>query len=179
MAEIKQDLLSLQYSQNFDIQGLQEANVDLQLPPAPTTLATVYGVVTDGTAPITDATVKLFDSTGMPYQHTLTDATGGFTPHRYSGWHLQSGRCQRWISSQRCGRHYADQRRHFRSKSDLYSGCNSVAGGYCRRSDGVHLLRWQALKSPFRQQTARRQQSPIRPLTVSLLFMIWRTAHTR
>ncbi len=29
MAEIKQDLLSLQYSQNFDIQGLQEANVDL------------------------------------------------------------------------------------------------------------------------------------------------------
>ena len=79
MAEIKQDLLSLQYSQNFDIQGLQEANVDLQLPPAPTTLATVYGVVTDGTAPITDATVKLFDSTGMPYQHTLTDATGGFT----------------------------------------------------------------------------------------------------
>ena len=79
MADIKQDLLSLQYSQNFDIQGLQEANIDLQLPPAPITLATVYGVVTDGTAPLADATVKLFDSTGMPYQHTLTDATGGFT----------------------------------------------------------------------------------------------------
>ena len=34
MADVKQDLLSLQYSQNFDIQGLQEANIDLQLPPA-------------------------------------------------------------------------------------------------------------------------------------------------
>ncbi len=66
MAEIKQDLLSLQYSQNFDIQGLQEANVDLQLPPAPTTLATVYGVVTDGTAPITDATVSCLTAQGCP-----------------------------------------------------------------------------------------------------------------
>lgn len=43
MAEIKQDLLSLQYSQNFDIQGMQEVNVDLELPPASTSLATVYG----------------------------------------------------------------------------------------------------------------------------------------
>ena len=32
MADIKQDLLSLQYSQNFEIQGMQEANVDLELP---------------------------------------------------------------------------------------------------------------------------------------------------
>ena len=76
MADIKQDLLSLQYSQNFSIQGLQEANVDLELPPAPTASATVYGVVTDGTVPIPNATVKLFDSAGMPYQHTLTDSTG-------------------------------------------------------------------------------------------------------
>lgn len=79
MAEIKQDLLSLQYSQNFDIQGMQEVNVDLELPPASTSLATVYGVVTDGTAPIADATVKLFDSAGQPYQHTLTDASGAYT----------------------------------------------------------------------------------------------------
>ena len=76
MADIKQDLLQLQYSQNFDIQGMQEVNVDLELPPAPTSLATVYGVVTDGTAPIADATVKLFDSAGLPYQHTMTDASG-------------------------------------------------------------------------------------------------------
>lgn len=79
MADIKQDLLSLQYSQNFDIQGLQEANIDLELPPAPVAAATVYGVVTDGTLPVADATVKLFDSTGMPYQHTLTDSTGAFS----------------------------------------------------------------------------------------------------
>ena len=79
MADIKQDLLQLQYSQNFDIQGMQEVNVDLELPPAPTSLATVYGVVTDGTAPIADATVKLFDSAGLPYQHTMTDASGAYT----------------------------------------------------------------------------------------------------
>lgn len=79
MADIKQDLLSLQYSQNFEIQGTQEANVDLQLPPAPLSTGTVYGIVTDGTVPLADATVKLFDSMGMPYQHTMTDADGAFS----------------------------------------------------------------------------------------------------
>lgn len=79
MADIKQDLLSLQYSDNFALQGMQEVNVDLELPPASTSLATVYGVVTDGTDPIPDATVKLFDSAGMPYQHTLTDASGAYS----------------------------------------------------------------------------------------------------
>ncbi len=58
---------------------MQEANIDLQLPPAPTTLATVYGTVTDGTDPIPNATVKLFDSAGLPYQHTVTDAAGAYT----------------------------------------------------------------------------------------------------
>lgn len=33
MPDIKQDLLSLQFSQNFEIQGMEEANIDLQLPP--------------------------------------------------------------------------------------------------------------------------------------------------
>ena len=79
MPDIKQDLLSLQYSQNFTIDGLQEANVDLSLPPAGAAAATVYGVVTDGTAPIADATVNLFDSTGMPYRHVLTDAAGAYS----------------------------------------------------------------------------------------------------
>ena len=65
MADIKQDLLSLQFSDSFALQGMQEANIDLQLPPAPTTLATVYGTVTDGTDPIPNATVKLFDSAGQ------------------------------------------------------------------------------------------------------------------
>ena len=79
MPEMKQDLLSLQYSKNFEIQGLQEENVDLVLPPAAASLATVFGVLTDGTDPIADATVKLFDSTGMPYRHTVTNATGAFS----------------------------------------------------------------------------------------------------
>lgn len=79
MADITQDLLGLQYSQNFEIQGMQEANVDLELPPVPVSLATVSGTVTDGTAPLADATVKLFDSTGLPYQHTITAADGTYS----------------------------------------------------------------------------------------------------
>ena len=79
MPDIKQDLLSLQYSKNFEIQGMQEANVDLELPPASATTATVYGTVTDGADPIADATVKLFDSAGLPYKHTMTGADGAFS----------------------------------------------------------------------------------------------------
>lgn len=79
MADIKQELLALQYSPDFAIQGLQEANIDLELPPAAATSATVYGVVTDGADPIADATVKLFDQAGLPYQHTMTDANGAYT----------------------------------------------------------------------------------------------------
>ena len=41
--------------------------------------ASLYGVVTDGTDPIPDATVKLFDSYGAPYLHTMTDATGAYS----------------------------------------------------------------------------------------------------
>lgn len=32
MADIKQDLLSLQYSPDFSLQGIQEVNMDLELP---------------------------------------------------------------------------------------------------------------------------------------------------
>ena len=79
MADITQDLLQLQYSQNFPISGMQEADINLTLPPVPTATATVFGTVTDGTAPIPDATVKLFDSLGAPYQHTVTDENGAYT----------------------------------------------------------------------------------------------------
>lgn len=79
MADITQDLLQLQYSQNFPISGMQEADINLVLPPVPPTSATVFGTVTDGTTPIADATVKLFDSQGVPYQHTITDAAGTYT----------------------------------------------------------------------------------------------------
>lgn len=79
MADIKQDLLGLQYSQNFTFQGMQEADIDLNLNPASNTYATVYSKVTDGTDPIPNATVKLFDNKGLPFKHTLTDALGEYS----------------------------------------------------------------------------------------------------
>ena len=79
MADIKQDLLALEYSPSFELQGTQEAAVNLELPPVPVGFATVYGTVTDGTVPLADATVKLFDNTGAPFQHTLTDASGQYS----------------------------------------------------------------------------------------------------
>ena len=78
MADMLQDLYGLQYSPSFTIEGQQEADVNLSLPPAPSTLASVYGTATDGAAPIADATVKLFDSAGLPYRHTVTDASGAY-----------------------------------------------------------------------------------------------------
>lgn len=79
MAEIKQDLLALEYSPSFLIEGIQEADINLELPPAPVGLATVSGVVTDGTSPLANATVKLFDKDGVPFRHTLTDAEGRYS----------------------------------------------------------------------------------------------------
>lgn len=79
MADIKQDILSLSYSPSFEVQGMQEADINLSLPPASVSAATVYGTVTDGTAPLANATVKLFDSQGVPYQHTMTDESGAYT----------------------------------------------------------------------------------------------------
>ena len=79
MADIKQDLLALEYSPSFELQGTQEAAVNLELPPVPVGFATVYGTVTDGTVPLADATVKLFDNTGAPFQHMLTDASGQYS----------------------------------------------------------------------------------------------------
>ena len=78
MADMLQDLYGLQYSPSFSIEGQQEADVNLSLPPAPSMLASVYGTVTNGTDPIPDATVKLFDSAGLPYRHTITDASGAY-----------------------------------------------------------------------------------------------------
>ena len=79
MADIQQGLWGLQYSPSFDLQGLQEENVNLTLPPAPSTFATVFGTVTNGTDPLPAATVKLFDSTGLPYPHTIPAADGTYT----------------------------------------------------------------------------------------------------
>lgn len=79
MADIKHDLLGLEYSQNFSINGMQEADIDLNLSPVTDTSATVHGNVTDGTKPLQDATVKLFDSKGLPFKHTLTNSNGEYS----------------------------------------------------------------------------------------------------
>ena len=78
MADMLQDLYGLQYSPSFTLEGQQEADVNLSLPPAPSTLVSVYGTVTNGVTPIANATVKLFDSAGLPYRHTVTDASGSY-----------------------------------------------------------------------------------------------------
>lgn len=54
-ADIKQDLLSLQYSTSFSLSGMEEANIDLQLSVAPPPPSTLTGVVTDGETPVADA----------------------------------------------------------------------------------------------------------------------------
>ena len=78
MDTVHQDLYGLQYSPDFTIQGMEEANIDLSLPSVSNTTATVQGIVTDGTAPIADATVKLFDANGVPFQHTMTSGDGSY-----------------------------------------------------------------------------------------------------
>lgn len=76
MAEIK-DKLGLNYSNQFNIKGIEEAEIDLVLSPANDEVASLYGVISDGINPITDATVKVFDSKGVPFAHTLSDPTTG------------------------------------------------------------------------------------------------------
>lgn len=66
MADIKQELLSLNYSTSFELKGMEEADINLSLTPAVPPTASVYGTVTDGTLPLPNATVKLFDSLGIP-----------------------------------------------------------------------------------------------------------------
>ena len=79
MADIMQDVLNLNYSPSFDIQGMQEADINLSLSPSVAASATVYGTVTDGTNPLPNATVKLFDSLGVPYRHVMTDVAGAYS----------------------------------------------------------------------------------------------------
>ena len=79
MADIMQDVLNLNYSPSFDIQGMQEADINLSLSPSVAASATVYGTVTDGTNPLPNVTVKLFDSLGVPYRHVMTDVAGAYS----------------------------------------------------------------------------------------------------
>ena len=165
MADIKQDLLGLEYSASFTLQGIQEADINLELPPVSGGSATVYGTVTDGTDPLADATVKLFDSTGAPFQHTLTDASGqysmsGIPAGTYTiaavkdGYRLSGALGVTLAASDTTqmnltctgGRH-ADPGRHRRHHhhpcgdgADSHGGGQDHPEGQQRRGGGIHLL---------------------------------------
>lgn len=79
MADLQKDLLGLKYSPNFEVAGMQEADIDLVLDTVVNTTTTVYGTVTDVNGPIPNATVKVFDKNGLPFKHTLTDEKGEYT----------------------------------------------------------------------------------------------------
>ncbi len=64
MADIKTDFLSLNYSSSFSVEGIQEADINLSLPPAEAT-GTVYGVVTDNGTPVADA-MEIIDFARRP-----------------------------------------------------------------------------------------------------------------
>lgn len=180
MADIKQDLLSLQYSQNFDIQGMQEVNVDLELPPASVSLATVYGVVTDGTAPIADATVKLFDSAGQPYQHTMTDASGAYTlsgipAGTYSLGAVKDG----YLLSDAAGVTLsagATTQMNLTCTPEASLSLGAIAG-VLTVSDSIQAPPplWPEPRSPCRMLWAPLWPPPTPPQTASLPSMIWRT----
>ncbi len=79
MAVIYEPDFNLTYSPNFALEGIEEANIDLNLEIIENNSCTVYGVVTINGTPVPNATVKLFDSDGNPYKHTLTDAEGRYS----------------------------------------------------------------------------------------------------
>lgn len=85
--KIKQDLYELNYSDNFNIKNFEEQNIDIELNDSIDLNATITGNVvdTDG-KPCDNATIKLFDSDGKPYLHTITDSDGNYS---FSG--LKSG----------------------------------------------------------------------------------------
>ncbi len=78
MADLKKDLLSLQYSPDVNIHGIEEQVVNLTLDSAHNIETSVSGTVTDGSQPVSGATVKIFDKNGNPFMHTITDENGRY-----------------------------------------------------------------------------------------------------
>lgn len=90
MADIQKDLYDLNFSENFNITGINEPTIDLELSETSIGSCTVSGTVTDEESlPVGGATIKLFDEKGVPYMHTLTNEDGNYT---FSG--LKSGNYQ-------------------------------------------------------------------------------------
>ncbi len=79
MANLVKDLLNLQYSSDFNVQGTNETVVNLILEDTQNFDTTIYGSVNDGINPISNATVSVLDIDGNPYAHTITDIDGYYS----------------------------------------------------------------------------------------------------
>ena len=83
----KKYLFDLNYSQNFNIKDNQDQSVDLELIESQPRISTITGLVLDSEQnQVNNATIKIFDSEGSPFLHTVTDEEGNYT---FSG--LKSG----------------------------------------------------------------------------------------
>lgn len=76
----KKDLYILNFSKNFSISNNEEITMDLSLENSNLGTSSIVGVVLDGQSqPVEGATIKLFDSKGVPYLHTITNALGQYS----------------------------------------------------------------------------------------------------
>lgn len=80
MDEIKKDKYDLNYSENIDIANSQEEVVNISLDNTQLGTGIITGTVLDATNTSGEgATIKLFDSKGAPYMHTVTNELGNYT----------------------------------------------------------------------------------------------------
>lgn len=85
--KIKKDLYDLNFSDKFQIESYQEQNIDIELEDSQQGSSTITGEVVDNDGiKVDNATIKIFDSNGEPFLHTITDNEGRYT---FSG--LKSG----------------------------------------------------------------------------------------
>lgn len=74
----KTDDFLLKRSTSFELDATTEARADLSLSQSASTTGNIQGLVTNGGALITGATVKLISGTGEPVAHTETNSVGRY-----------------------------------------------------------------------------------------------------
>lgn len=79
MADIIKDKLSLNYSDSFSIADIEEKDINLVLEESSQNNCTIIGTITNENGnPESGVTIKLFDSNGTPFKHTITESTGKY-----------------------------------------------------------------------------------------------------
>lgn len=77
---VKKDLYDLKYSENFNIENNQEFDINIELIESQLGSCSITGLVEDSeNNPVKNATIKIFDSDGNPYLHTISDDLGKYT----------------------------------------------------------------------------------------------------